>query len=155
MNRTRVIVVVGTWFVVVLALQLSGAEPAPLLIGGIVAALATIVFVVRDLFGSARTVVWTRRTPVGRFTRRNDPRVSSLRRQFTGANWQGSSEINETLLDLLDDRLVAHHAIDRAIDPSAAVAALTPSLRQLVAAPDRPIAGVRELRRIVTDIEAL
>ena len=155
MTRTRLIIVVAVWAAVVGALQVSGARPAPLLVVGIVAAMAAVVFAARDLFGSARTVVWTGRTPERRFTRRNDPRVSSLRRQFTGANWQGSSEINETLVDLVDDRLAAHRGIDRAVDPIAAHAALSPALRRLIAAPDRPVSGVRELRRIVTDIEAL
>jgi hypothetical protein len=154
-NRTRAIVVVAVWALAVLALQVSGARPAPLIIGGIVAALAGLVFATRDLFRSARTVTWSRRSPGVRFTRRNDPRVSSLRRQFTGTNWQGSSELNDTLIDLVDDRLAAHHGIDRAIDPVASDIMLAPSLRHLVAEPDRPLSGVRELRRIVTDIEAL
>ena len=155
MTRLRVIVVLGAWAVLVAALQFSNTSPAVLLLGGVVAAFAAIVFIGRDLFWSARTVVWTRRAPIDRFARRNDPRVSHLRRQFAGEQQRGSSAMNATLLEIVDDRLAGRHGIDRAQDPGAADRLLTPALRTLVARPNRPISGVRELRRIVTDIEAL
>ena len=52
-------------------------------------------------------------------------------------------------------RALVHRHIDRAADPAAAMEALTPTLRRLVAGPRRRGASVRELDRIVTDIEAL
>lgn len=155
MTRFRMLVVLGVWFVIVAALQLSNVSPTVLLLGGVVAAFAAIVFIGRDLFWAARTVVWTRHTPIDRFSRRNDPRVSQLRRQFTGEQWRGTSAMNDTLLDLVDDRLAVHHGIDRAQDPARADSLLTPALRNLVTRPERSIANARELRRIVTDIEAL
>ena len=155
MTRSRIVVVLGAWALLVAALQFSNAQPAVLLLGGIVAACATIVFISRDLFWSTRTVVWTRHAPIDRFSRRNDPRVSQLRRQFTGEQWRGTTAMNDVLLDLVDERLAVHHGIDRAQDPAGADSLLTPALRNLVARPERAIAGARELRRIVTDIEAL
>ncbi len=155
MTRLRVIVVLGAWAVLVAALQFSNTRPAVLLLGGVVAAFAAIVFIGRDLFWSARTVAWTRHAPIDRVSRRNDPRVSQLRGQFAGELQRGSNAMNATLLEIVDDRLAGRHGIDRAEDPAAADRLLTPALRTLVARPDRPISGVRELRRIVTDIEAL
>jgi hypothetical protein len=154
-TRVRMLVVVGVWLVVVAALRLSNVSPTLVLLGGVVVAFSAVVFIGRDLFWAARTVVWTRHTPVDRFSRRNDPRVSQLRRQFTGDHWRGTSAMNDTLLDLVDDRLAVHHGIDRAHDPGEADSMLTPALRKLVTQPERAIASARELRRIVNDIEAL
>ena len=70
------------------------------------------------------------------------------------ARWFGSAELGGTLVDLVDDRLLAHRHIDRATDPAAAMEVLTPTLRHLVAA-QRPAVGLRQLGRIITDIESL
>ena len=56
---------------------------------------------------------------------------------------------------LVDDRLLAHHHIDRVAQPQAADELLTPTLRRLLAGPRRQTATPRELQRIHTDIEAL
>ena len=81
--------------------------------------------------------------------------VSSLRTELYDAWWFGSAELRGSLVDLVDDRLLAHHRIDRATDPAAAMEVLTPTLRQLVVVDRRPAVAVRQLDRIITDIEAL
>ena len=155
MTRLRVLVILGAWVLLVLALWASDARPAVFVLGGVIAAGCAAVFVMLDLVDAIVEVEWTRRARRQTTTRRSDPRVSSMRRKAQGAWWSGSTEIGDTLLELVDDRLLAHHHIDRAADPEAAMAALGPALRTLVSGPRRRSASPRELHTILTEIEAL
>jgi hypothetical protein len=74
---------------------------------------------------------------------------------MTSGERAGSTELRTQLVSLVDDRLMAHHGIDRSSDPVRADAVLTPALRRLMSEPRSSGLGLRELRRIVTDIEAL
>ena len=154
MTRRRVLVAAVLWALLVVALQASDSHPAALAIGGIVAAFVATVFVFVDLCRGIRPVEWTRRSyataePV------TDHRVESLRRQSRNAWWSGATGVNATLVELVDDRLLAHHHIERATDPVAAEQVLSPALRRLVAPQGGKTAGVRTLRQIIHDIEAL
>jgi hypothetical protein len=148
------LVTVGVWLVVSVSLAASNARPAVLVLAGIVAAVSAVILVLFDLSNAVIQVEWTRPRQVRRSTRGSDPRVSSLRTQLYDARWFGSAELSGTLVDLVDDRLLAHRHIDRATDPAAAMEALTPTLRHLVSA-QRPAVAVRQLDRIITDIESL
>jgi hypothetical protein len=154
-TRRRVLLALGVWAVLTTSLWASQSRPAVLVLGGIVAVVTASILVMLDLTHAVVRVEWTRRSRRPRSSRGDDPRVSSLRHQVHGAWWTGSTAISDTLVDLLDDRLLAHHRIDRASDPAAAMEALTPTLRRLVSGPRRQTAAVRELRQILTDIEAL
>jgi hypothetical protein len=132
----------------------SNARPAVLVLAGTVAVVSAVVLVMVDLSRGVIRVRWTRPRQVRRSTRGSDPRVSSLRTELYDARWFGSAELRGTLVDLVDDRLLAHRHIDRATDPAAAMEVLTPTLRHLVAA-QRPAVAVRQLGRIITDIESL
>lgn len=154
MSRWRVVAAVALWAVLVVALQASDARPAALVLGGVVAALVATVFVVVDLDSGIRPVEWRRQSYAAPRQHR-DRRVESVRRLSHNAWWSGAGGINTTLLELIDDRLLAHHQIDRAADPAAAERVLTPALRHLVAHPRGQTAGVRTLRRLLRDIEAL
>ncbi len=155
MTRVRVVLVVGAWALLVLALWVSDARPAVLVLGGMVAAGATAIFVMLDLTDAIVEVEWTRRSRRQSDVRPTDPRVSQLRRKAQGAWWSGSTEIGDTLVELVDDRLLAHHHIDRATDPDAANAVLGPTLRTLVGGPRLKSASPRELNTILSEIEAL
>lgn len=155
MNRRRLLVAVCVWAALVLSLWVSHARPAAFLLGGIVAVVVTIIFATIDLTGAISSVRWSRRSDLPVSTRGTDPRVSSLRHQVYRAWLSGSPQISNTLVDLLDDRLITNHHVTRADDPVAADKLLTASLRRLVAGPRRQTATVRELRQILTDIEAL
>lgn len=155
MTRRRALVTVGVWLLLCLSLVVSNARPAVLVLGGIVAVTSAAILVVSDFAKGVTRVEWTRRLQVRTSTRGNDPRVSSLRNQLFDARWFRSAELRETLVALVDDRLLAHHHIDRASDPDSAMEALTPLLRQLVANPRRPAAAARQLNRIIADIESL
>lgn len=155
MTRRRALVVVGVWLLLCVSLVVSNARPAVLVLGGVVAVAAAAILVMSDLAKGVSRLEWTRRLQAHASTRGSDPRVSSLRNQLFDARWFRSAELRGTLVDLVDDRLLAHRHIDRASDPDAAMAALTPPLRQLVANPRRPAAAARQLNRIITDIESL
>jgi hypothetical protein len=154
MTRSRVLVTVGVWLVLSVSLAATNARPAVLVLAGIVAAVSAVILVGVDLLNTVIQVGWTRSSQVGRFNRGSDPRVNSLRSELYDGRWFGSAELRGTLVDLVDDRLLAHRHIDRASDPAAAMEVLTPTLRHLVAA-QRPSVAVRQLGRIITDIESL
>lgn len=155
MTRRRVWIVACTWAVLVVALWASDSRPAVFVLGGAVAVSAAAIFVMIDVGANAGRTRWTTRSGFPAPPRGTDPRVALLRHQIYGAWLSGSAEISDTLVDLLDSRLIAHHHISRTADPAGAAALLTPSLRRLVAGPRRQTATVRELRQILTDIEAL
>ncbi len=154
MTRWRALVMVCVWLVFSVSLAASNARPAVLVLAGIVAVVSAAIVVMVDLSHAVIRVGWTRPRQVRRPSRGSDPRVSSLRTELHDARWFGSAELRGTLVDLVDDRLLAHRHIDRATDPAAAMEVLTPTLRHLVAA-QRPAVAVRQLGRIITDIESL
>ena len=154
MTRLRVLAMVCVWLVFSVSLAASNARPAVLVLAGIVAVGSAVIVVMVDLSHAVIRVGWTRPRQVRRSTRGSDPRVSSLRNELYDARWFGSAELRGTLVDLVDDRLLAHRHIDRATDPAAAMEVLTPTLRHLVAT-QRPAVAVRQLGRIITDIESL
>jgi hypothetical protein len=156
MTRWRAVVTVCVWLALCVSLAATDARPAVLALGGIVAVVAAVILVMFDLAKEVIRVEWIppRRLPRSS-SRGSDPRVGSLRHQLHDARWFGSTELRTTLVDLVDDRLLAHHHIDRATDSAAAMEALTPALRQLVVGSRRASVGVRQLGRIVADIESL
>lgn len=155
MTRRRLVVVLASWLVLVVVLAISDARPSVWVLGGLVAAIAAAVYVLVDLADTVEGVEWTRRgrrqTPV----RTTDSRINAVRSKALGSWWAGAADIGVTLVDLVDDRLRAHHRVDREADPAAAAALLTPALRELVAAPRRSSFSPRELQDLLTDIEAL
>lgn len=153
--RTRVLVVVGAWLVLMGALWASDSQPAIIAFAGIVAAFAAVVFAGVDVGSGLKRVEWTASDQRRRTSAEHDPRVNRLRYGVQAAWLTGSTEISDTLVELVDDRLRAHHHIDRATDPQAADRLLTPTLRRLLSGPRRQTATPRELERILTDIEAL
>lgn len=155
MTLRRIVVTMCVWIVVLLSLWLSDSRPATLILGGIVAVAAAVVLVMADLAGTVSWVRWATRSDQPGSTRGTDRRVRFLRHQVYRARLSGSMQISETLVELVDDRLVAHHHINRVTDPVNADQLLTPSLRRLVSGTRRQTATVRELRQILTDIEAL
>ena len=169
MIRRRVITIAATWIVLVFLLWVSDSRPAAFAIGGIVAALATIIYVAFDVVAEPVRVDWGGNdvsVAVGIAAKGGndrppppppsaDPRVVDLRRQVQAAWRTDSTRVADTLVALLDDRLAAHHGIDRAANPNAAAQLLSPALRHLIAPTRRPTITTRELQRILTDIEAL
>lgn len=153
MTHRRVLTATGVWGVLMALLWVSRSRPAVFVLGGVVAVASAVILVMVDFNRTITQVRWTKRTDQPQLTRDHDSRVSSLRHQVRGAWKTGSTQL--ALVDLVDDRLSAHHHIDRSANPAGADELLTPSLRRLVAGPRRQTATVRELRQILTEIEAL
>lgn len=155
MSRRRVLTIVGGWLLLALALWISDAKPAVFVLGGMVAVIGAGIYLLIDMADAVDEMEWTRRSRRQALVRRADIRVNTLRRKAQGSWWSGASDIGDTLVELIDDRLLAHHHVDRTADPAAAAAVLTPALQSLVAAPRRSSISARELQLLLTDIEAL
>lgn len=155
MTRLRALVVVTIWVLLSLGLWASDASPAVLLLGAVIAVAVAVVVVSMDLATAISGVEWTSRPTSVPADVSDDPVVTSLRRQIHTASWGGSTQLRDTLLEVIDERLLAHHRIDRAADPAAATAVLTPRLRRFVERQRRREVAPGELRQILTDIETL
>ena len=155
MTRSQALVALSVWLVLSVALAATDARPSVIVLFGIISIVTVVIVVVLDLPDRTVTIEWHRPRGHPQSTRGVDQRVSALRDQLHTAGWLGSNELRVALVELVDDRLLVHRRIDRAVDPAAAMEALTPTLRRLVAGRRRPGTTVRELDRILTDIEAL
>ena len=155
MTRHRVFGTAAAWLALSIPLTIAGTRPAVVVIAGIVAAVAALIFVMVDLSQAATSHHWHRRGRGPRFEPGSDRWGLKVRQQLNRAERFGSTELSDVLVRLVDDRLLAHHGIDRARDEAAADLALTPALRRLVDQSPYRVTGVRDLDRIVTDIEAL
>ncbi len=155
MTRGRVIGTVVVWLALSGVLWAAGARPAVVAIGGVVAAIAAVLLLTIELADAVVAQPWPRRHDVGRPAVGSNRWVVSLRHQLDRDRRYGSSELHETLVELLDDRLRTHRQLDRATDPVAAIGALPPALQRLVTDPPRPLTVASELREIVSEIEAL
>lgn len=155
MTRWRIIITAVVWLLLWGALALTGSQPHPLLLAAIVAVLAVVAVVVRDMVEMVLPVEWVSPYEVGPSQRGRDSRVDTLRRQLDGAPWMSRQSIGDVLVDLIDDRLLAHHGIDRYERPDAAAALLSRRLRRVVAEPSRAAPILRDIDRIIDDIEAL
>ncbi|MFV2039923.1 MAG: hypothetical protein ACC660_06740 [Acidimicrobiales bacterium] len=155
MTRRRVCVTAAVWIVLSVSLWASDSSPAVLVLGGIVAVIAASVYVTLDLAKAIVPVEWPTRQVASPSRRADKRRLSRLRSHVQYAAWTDSTYIHDTLVELVDDRLLAHHRVDRAASPEAAMSLLTPTLRRVVAGPYPQVAAPRELRRILSDIEVL
>ena len=157
MNLRRMLTVLVVWLGCVAVMAGLEMRPAVVALGAITTAVATVLAVTYDLGELPMPVDWSAVRDSGTSSRGADPRVRSLRRQLVDERRLDLGHLHATMIELVDDRLLAHHRVDRALDPAAAAAVLTPSLRELLAAPpdDRSLGDPRRLQRILTDLEAL
>lgn len=155
MKRSQVAIAAGIWLFLSVGLWLAGTRPAVAVLAGIVAVVAVGLVVLGELVDETIPIAWTR-PPTGVDPgRRTERSLTPLRNQLDLGRRYRSPDLHLTLVELVDDRLAAHHRIDRAADPAAAEAVLPPALARLVTEAPRPVTSARELRRILSDIEAL
>lgn len=159
MNRTRLLVAVGGWFAIWLALAASDARPSAVALAGVALGSSALVGTVVDVGRSVARVPWHRpRRPRGQ-DRGDDPRVIAFRRWLAAERSTASTEIDDRLVRTVDARLMSRFGIDRRAHPDAARAVLTPSLQQLVSGSPRRTtsrrARVRQLDQVLNDLEAL
>jgi hypothetical protein len=155
MTVRRTLAIVAAWALLVGALWVSHSRPAVFVLGGIIAAIGATLFLALDLADVVDELEWSPRARLQGSVRRVDARVSWTRHKVQSARWSGSTEITDTLIELIDDRLLAHHHVDRAADASAAAAVLSPTLRTFIDRRSRTAMTTRELQRVLTEIEAL
>jgi hypothetical protein len=157
--RARVATVAIIVALVEISMSVARMAPSVPLVAGLVVLVAAIGFVVYDLDAAVLTVRWQRGASVAPTATGLDPRVSSLRMRLAAADRDGyhARQVYGSLVDLIDDQLLAVHGIDRAADPDAAAVALGPELHRFVATgrPPARLTSVRVLRPIVQRIEQL
>lgn len=157
MTRARAGAVLLIWSAIVAVMTGLEMRPAVLVLGAIAAAAVGVIAVVFDLAELPTPVDWSAVRDSGTSNRGADPRVRTLRRQLLDERRLDLGHLHRTMVELIDDRLLAHHHIERATDPAAAGAVLAPSLREVLASSpdDRLLGDPHRLQRILTDLEAL
>lgn len=155
MTPRRIVVVASVWLLLSLSLLGSDADPAIPVLAGLVAVLASAVFVIVDVGLATGSVDWVRGTRVRERAVQTDARVAELRRDARASVTTDSRVVEATLITLVDDALFDRHQIDRSRDPGAADRVLSERLRTLVAGSSRRSLSPRDLQRLLTDIEAL
>jgi hypothetical protein len=172
-NTRRWVVVTALIGVVTGVLMvLLGMEPRLVLVGFVVIVATAATWLILDVGQATAPVNWHNYGAAEDAVTRPDRRVQVLKarlRQPTrrgralgsvGATPTGradpSDEIGDSLVEVLDDHLVADRGIDRSEDPVGAAEALGPELMQFVSDPAvrRSMTQRRTLVRTVTSIEA-
>lgn len=152
----RRIVLGGTaiWVLLAVSLWASGWKPSVISLAGIIAVITALGAVTVRLAIAAPLVRWPERKEWAAPSK-EDKRVTSFVGSMQWSDWNDTTKTRDTLIQILDDRLLERHGIDRHANAEAAERSLTPSLRRLVGEPTRRLARASELRAILTDLEAL
>lgn len=151
MTTRRFWATVAVWAFLSVGLWASGAEPDIIVLGGVIAVVAAGSLTAYDIARRTTGVSWSQGQPPPTV----DWQVINLRKHVKFNTRYDAPLLHETLINLVDDRLLAHHGVDRAATPEAAYAVLTPRLQRLTVGPSRRMATTGELERILTDIEEL
>lgn len=131
--RVRVIAVGMLWVATVATLALLDMRPSVVALAAIAGAVAAVLFLMLDLADVAAPVDWRAVSDGGATARGSDTRVRVLRRQISdGRALEGGTALHRTLVELIDDALVAHHRIDRWSEPDRARAVLGDELSRVV-----------------------
>lgn len=162
MTRTWKVRGVAVIAIAVLAdvlLAAAGMGPRLVLVGAGIFVAGAILVLALDLGDTTTAVDWPTTPTFERRREGTDWRVGTLRmllmneRRTDGAN----NRLYEALVGLIDDGLLAHHFVDRALDPAGASEILGGELTAFVD-PSGPIPRLdqpREVARIVTLIEQI
>lgn len=146
--RWRVRITVGVGIAVGVVMVLLGMEPRLVLVGCVVAIVAAAAWLVVDLGVSMSSVVWRDQGSVAVMRARPDGRVMVLRsrlrrrtgrsrspRVFGSDHASPADEIIDSLVAVIDDRLLAEFGVDRSTDPAGAAELLGPDLTRFVTDP--------------------
>ncbi|QNN51766.1 hypothetical protein [Nocardioides mesophilus] len=157
----RLAAAAGLWLVVTVAAYLLGNQPRPGLIALMIAAGATVLWLLLDVSGDSETVRWSSPRAVPVRLPGEDPRLALLHRvvvQHLDSRDVGNA-LHRHLAELADQRLVAHHGVSRRADPDRADAILGPELARVVAdasgGPPYPRLSLDQIDLIVSRIEDL
>lgn len=156
MTRRVIGASIGVWLLMSFSLWASGWDPAVFALGGILVAGGVAIFVVVDLVAGTRPAVWPDR---GNGVEHGGGRQHEWAQVQAGdlyrSDWTDTTQIRETLLGVMDERLASEYGVDRQADPAAADDVLPPRLRRLAAGPSPRLTSVTEIRSILSEIEEL
>jgi len=150
------------WFVLTVVLLVPfiafvGLRPRPVLVIAVLLGGFAVAWLVADVGGRTVRIEWT--PPRRRVMPRHglDPRflrLASLMKDETDRRLV-SIRVHQSLVRIVDDRLQAHHGIDRSSQPEQATALLGPELSTYVDQPPDREAHPRRLHDLIDRIEAL
>jgi hypothetical protein len=134
--RLRIAAAVLGWLAVSLIMAAMQMDPSPVLIAGLVAVVVGVLCLLLDVSDIAEPVAWGADRIAEGLRRGGDVRVRTLQGQLQhGRQLDDGRAIHGVLVDIVDDRLLAEHGIDRARDPHRAAAVLGPDLTSFVTTP--------------------
>jgi hypothetical protein len=146
------------WIVVSVGMAAMRMDPSPVLIAGIVGVVVAALWLLLDVSDVAPPISWGAGYGPDRLRKGGDVRVRTLHGQLLhGRQLDDGRALHGVLVDLVDDRLLAEHGIDRTSEPQRAAAALGPLLTDFVTNPPsaKRLGDVAFLASIVEQIESL
>lgn len=155
MTRRVIGVSLAIWVLLSVSLWAGGWDPAVLVLGGILVTGGVMAFVAVDLAIMVRPAVWPKRRNQADLPVQDRDRAKILLGDLYGSDRTDTSKIRESLLRVMDERLLSDHGIERTAQPEAAGELLTPRLLRLVDGAPPQLASVREIRSILSDLEEL
>lgn len=155
MTPRQVLATAALWLLLSGLLVASDSEPAVVVLGGIVAVLAAMVVVAVDLGREVALVVWPKQRSRHLVPREDDRRVAKLRHQGQASARFEPDELQGTLAALVNDRLRANRGIGSEEAAAAASTVLSPALRRLIEGRSHRAVSIRELNRVLSEIEEL
>lgn len=156
--RVRATTIGSIWALVFAVMAWLEMGPRPVLLAGIAAALAAGLWLMLDVSDIAAPAAWAAAYDTGGTRRGADSRLRLLHRQIQHAPSHDEGRVlHRLLVDLIDDRLLAEHGIDRAVEPARAAAELGADLAAFVTVlpSARQLSNPAFLSSILTRIEAL
>ncbi len=155
MTRRRVAIALALWLLLSIELLRSDAQPSLLVLAAIIALIATGVFLAIDLSKEIVAVEWPTHSSHAPVDTSLQKRADRLRADASGAAGAYTTTLHDTLVALVDDRLLANHGVNRLADPQAANELLPASIQRLLDGPDRRTSSTNELSKLLRDIEEL
>jgi hypothetical protein len=156
--QARAALVGSIWALVFAVMAWLDMGPRPALLAGIAVALAAGLWLMVDISDRAAPATWAATYDTGGTRRGADSRLRVLHRQIQHAPTHDEGRVlHRLLVDLIDDRLLAEHGIDRVVEPARAAAELGADLASFVTlVPSaRQLSDPSFLSSILTRIEAL
>ena len=136
----RAVTVFVIWVVVYAVSAAADTDPQPVLLAALIVLLASVLWLATDLADHVVPAKWETWTMSLRSRRGADVRVGVLQRALSDvATRQDVDRLHPVLVALVDDRLAAHHGIDRTTDASRAATVLGPELSDFVRRAPSPV----------------
>ena len=156
--RRRIAVGVTIWFLLCAGALFVRAEIRPALLAIAIAATGATLLLFLDVSTETPSVSWTLRGDAPVVPHGEDPRLALLVRLVNGhlVARDSDNRLRAHLLEITDQRLLAHHGVSRIADPDRASALMAPELAALVAqAPPYPRMTLAHIARLAEQIEEL